>query len=100
MIERVNGLTRNGIFVMLRGVSDIEAEMRRWVLAMRLTGVGFYIGACILGGVLAGLWIDGRLGTGPAFMVGGLVLGVIVAVYGVYQMLLPLLNDKENGERD
>jgi len=85
---------------MLGGVSDIEAEMRRWVLAMRLTGVGFFIGTCMLSGVFVGLWIDGKLGTRPAFMLGGLFLGVIVAVYGVYQMLRPLLDSKQNKEKN
>jgi ATP synthase protein I len=74
--------------------------MSRWVTALRLTGVGFYVGACIAGGTLAGLWLDGKLNTRPLFMIGGLLLGVVVAFYGLYRMLKPLMNnsqDKENG---
>lgn len=74
--------------------------MKRWVAALRLTGVGFFIAACILMGTLAGLWLDSKLNTSPLFMIGGLVVGLAVAVYGVYQMIRPLMNnkqDKENG---
>ena len=74
--------------------------MPRWVVALRLLGVGFFIGGCIVLGVVAGLWIDGRLGTEPVFMIAGLILGIVVAFYGVYQMIRPLMNDeqdKENG---
>jgi ATP synthase protein I len=81
-------------------VRYVEAGMSRWVAALRLTGVGFFIGACILLGTFAGLWLDGKLNTKPLFMIGGLVVGLVVAVYGVYQMLRPLMSnrrDKENG---
>jgi F0F1-type ATP synthase assembly protein I len=67
---------------------------------MRLVGVGWYIGLCILLGVMGGLWLDGRLGTGPLFVIAGLIIGLALAGYGVYRMLLPSMvnrNDKENG---
>ncbi len=72
--------------------------MNRWDLAVRLTGVGFYVGTCIVGGTFAGLWLDGKLDTRPLFMIGGLLLGVVVAFYGLYRMLKPLMNDKQDKE--
>lgn len=60
--------------------------------------MGWYVAICILGGVLGGLWLDRKFGTKPPFVVAGLIFGLIVAVYGVYQMLLPLIKDKNNGE--
>ena len=84
---------------MLR-VRYVEAGMSRWVAAFRLTGVGFFIAACILLGTFVGLWLDGKLNTKPLFMIGGLVVGLVVAAYGVYQMIRPLMDnrrDKENG---
>ena len=86
---------------MLLRVKDFEAGMSRWIAALRLTGVGFFIGGCIVLGVFGGFWLDNRLDTKPVFIIAGLVLGVVVAVYGVYQMLLPLMHnrsDKEQGE--
>ena len=72
--------------------------MPRWVAAARLLGVGFFIGGCMVLGVLGGLWIDNKLSTEPVFIIVGLILGIIVAFYGVYQMLLPLLKDKQDKE--
>ena len=72
--------------------------MSRWVAALRLTGVGFFIGVCILLGIFAGIWLDERFNTEPIFLIIGLILGIIAAFYGVYQMLLPLLNNKQDKE--
>ena len=72
--------------------------MNSWVIALRLVGVGFFIGICLLLGVLAGLWLDNRFGTKPIFMLVGLFFGLIFAGYGVYQMLLPLLKNQEDKE--
>ena len=72
--------------------------MSRWVAAMRLTGVGFFIAACIVLGTFAGLWLDGKLDTKPLFMLVGLVVGLVVATYGVYQMLQPFISSKKDKE--
>ena len=72
--------------------------MSRWVAALRLMGVGFFIGGSIVMGVIAGLWLDNGLSTEPVFMIIGLLFGVIVAIYGVYRMLLPLMDNKQDKE--
>ncbi|MBA7675806.1 hypothetical protein ES703_84044 [subsurface metagenome] len=72
--------------------------MGRWVIALRLVGVGFFIGGSILLGVIAGLWLDSKLNTEPILVIVGLFLGIAVAVYGVYQMLLPLVGKKQDKE--
>ncbi len=69
--------------------------MRRWELALRLVGMGWYVGICILLGVLGGLWLDHKMGTGYWVII-GLLLGVIVAFYGVYRMVQPLINRKKD----
>ncbi len=71
--------------------------MSRWMAALRLVGVGFFIGGSIVLGVVAGLWLDDRLNTSPALGIVGLFLGIIVAFYGVYRMLIPLIRDKQSG---
>jgi F0F1-type ATP synthase assembly protein I len=71
--------------------------MNKWIPALRLTGIGFYIATCIVGGTLAGWWLGSKK---PLFMIIGLVLGLVIAVYGVYRMIRPLMKnnqDKENG---
>lgn len=62
-----------------------------WVVALRLTGLGWYIAFCIVGGVLLGLWGDNLLGTTPLFTLVGTVLGSVVAFWGIYRMILPIL---------
>jgi F0F1-type ATP synthase assembly protein I len=70
--------------------------MNKLAAALRLLGVGWYIGVCIVGGVWGGIWLDGRLNTQPIFVIVGLILGVVIAIYGVYRMLLPNVNKKQN----
>ena len=68
-------------------------------MALRLVGVGWFIGGSIVLGVVVGHWLDSRLNTGPILIIVGLVLGVVIAFYGVYRMLLPSISgsqDKEN----
>lgn len=74
--------------------------MNRWAAALRLVGVGFFIGGAIVLGVGVGLWLDTRLNTKPILVIVGLILGIIVAFYGVYQMLLPLLSNRRNKRND
>ena len=72
--------------------------MSRWVAALRLTGVGFFIAICILLGTFTGLWLDGKFNTEPLFIIGGLVVGLAIAIYGVYRMIRPLMDDKQDKE--
>jgi len=83
----------------LRLGAGFETNMSRWMAALRLVGVGFFIGGSIVLGVAAGLWLDSRLNTSPVLAIIGLVLGIIIAFYGVYRMLIPLMKNKQNGER-
>ncbi len=62
---------------------------------MRLVGMGWYIGVCIVLGVLGGRWLDKKLDTKFMVMV-GLLAGVFLAFYGVYRMILPNINKKQN----
>ncbi len=69
-----------------------------FALALRLMGLGGYIAASIVLGILGGLWLDGRLGTGRLFTVLGIFLGIAVAFYGVYRMVAPLMKaDNDDG---
>ena len=72
--------------------------MSRWVAALRLVGVGFFVGGSILLGVLAGLWLDNKLNSAPIWVIVGLFLGLVVAFYGVYRMLLPFMGNKRDKE--
>jgi Putative F0F1-ATPase subunit Ca2+/Mg2+ transporter len=62
-----------------------------WVVTLRLTGLGWYIAICVVAGVLGGLGLDKLLDTLPIFTLAGTVLGSIIAFWGVYKMVLPIL---------
>lgn len=74
--------------------------MQWWVVALRLTGLGWYVVACILAGVLGGLWLDRKFGVLPLFTLLGVFLGLIVAIVGIYRMVEPLMEGKNKRNKD
>jgi len=72
--------------------------MNKWVAALQLIGVGFFVGGSIVLGTGIGVWLDSKFNTGPFLVITGLIVGIMVAFFGVYQMLLPFLNNKRNKE--
>ncbi len=67
-----------------------------WVVALRFTGLGWYIAFCIVTGILGGLWLDRVVGTRPLFTLLGLFVGLSASGYGVYKMVEPLLKEGDN----
>ncbi len=65
-----------------------------WALAFRVAGIGWYVAVCIVVGILGGVWLDGKLGTTPLFILLGTIIGTIAAFYGMYRMVVPLLGDQ------
>lgn len=73
--------------------------MTWWAVALRLTGLGWYIAFCIVGGVLGGVGLDKLVGIPlPIFTLLGIVLGSVVAFWGVYKMILPVLYGAKHQE--
>ncbi len=72
--------------------------MNLMVLALRLTGLGWYIAICIVIGVVGGLSLDKLTGTAPLFTLLGTVLGSIVAFWGLYKMVQPVLYGMKPGK--
>ncbi len=70
--------------------------MIRWVAALGLVGFGFYVGGSIILGVVGGRWLDSKLNSEPIWTIVGLILGIVVAFYGVYTMLRPFIDSKRN----
>ena len=62
-------------------------------LVMRLLGLGWYVALCIVLGVASGLWVDGKLDVRPLFTLLGMGLGLVVAIYGAYKLVQPLLRN-------
>jgi len=72
--------------------------VKKWQLAARLLGVGFFIGGSIVLGLFLGLWLDNKFNSDIIWVV-GLILGIVAAFVGVYRMLIPLI-DKDNQRRN
>ena len=70
--------------------------MSWWVVALRLTGLGWYIALCVVAGIVLGILADRLTGLSPLFAIVGVVLGSIVAFWGVYKMILPVLYGSGN----
>jgi len=70
--------------------------MDKWLPALKLTGIGFYVATCIVGGAFIGWWLgDKQL----LYIMIGLVAGVLIAGYGVYRMLRSIINEQKNQEK-
>lgn len=67
------------------------------VTVLQLVGVGWYVAVCIVGGLLVGLWLDRRLDLVPVFTLGGILFGTVLAFYGIYKMILPILTSSSEG---
>jgi len=72
--------------------------MSRRVVVWRFIGVGWFVSICIVGGVFTGRWLDSRFNTSPVLIIIGLVLGCILALYGVYHMLTSAEEDPKGKE--
>lgn len=67
------------------------------IIALRLTGLGWYIAACIVLGIIAGLWLGRITGQTALLVLLGTVLGSAIAFYGVYRMVLPAIYGSKRG---
>lgn len=71
--------------------------MDKWIPALKLTGIGFYVAVCIAGGALVGWWFGDKQ---TIYILIGLVVGLILAVYGVYRMIRSVIEEQKKKEND
>jgi hypothetical protein len=65
--------------------------MGRLPPAVRLLGIGWYFALCIVLGIVGGVLLDRQVGKDHIFTLIGLFLGLILAFFGGYIMLLEVL---------
>jgi F0F1-type ATP synthase assembly protein I len=74
--------------------------MKRWVAGLHWIGIGWFMALCIASGVVGGYWLDHAVHTKPLFILLGLGLGILVAFFGVYRSLRPLLRQRQDKDKD
>ncbi len=67
---------------------------------MRLVGVGWYFALSVVGGIVGGVKLDAWLGTEPLLTLLGLLLGMVVAFWGGYLLLMGVLGHREQVKDD
>ncbi len=58
-----------------------------WEAMALVSGLGFTIAIPLAAGSLLGIYLDGRTNHEPLFLLLGLLLGLIVGIYGAYRLL-------------
>lgn len=58
-----------------------------WYGALRYLGVGLTMAASVAGGLLLGVWLDGRFGTAPWLAMTFLVIGAAAGFRELYRVL-------------
>lgn len=64
---------------------------RKLALAFQLLGVGWFVAMCIGGGTAGGYLLDRQFGLSPGLTLTGLFIGIVIAVLGMYRMLMAIL---------
>jgi F0F1-type ATP synthase assembly protein I len=74
--------------------------MGRLPPAVRLLGIGWYFALCIVVGIVGGVLLDRQVGKDHIFTLIGLFLGLILAFFGGYVMLLEVLGLRQRRQGD
>tara|TARA_A100001037_G_scaffold301294_1_gene330459 strand:+ start:619 stop:819 length:201 start_codon:yes stop_codon:yes gene_type:complete len=61
--------------------------MPKFVVALKFTGLGWYIALCIVCGTVLGIGLDRWSGLSPLFTLIGVLTGSIVAFWGLIKMV-------------
>lgn len=69
-------------------------------MALRLMGLGWFVASCILMGVLGGIWLDTWMNVSPLFTLLGAILGSVIAFYGLYKMIGPIVEQTNKNTND
>ena len=70
-------------------------RMPGWV---RYSGIGFELAGATAGLALAGYWIDGKFGTAPWGLLGGVFIGIVGGLYNLVKESLAAV--REAGRAD
>ncbi len=92
-------MTPKAVGAILQQLNKGERGMNRRGGVWKLIGIGWFIALSLILPVFLGLWLDRKLNTGVIFTFVGLVVGLVLALVGVYRMLLQVIREGENKEK-
>jgi len=58
--------------------------------------LGWYVAFCIVGGIIGGIALDKFIGTVFVFTIIGVISGTILAFWGIYKMVQPMVYHSGN----
>lgn len=73
--------------------------LERLPAAMQLTGLGWYLAVCIAGGIVGGALADSWLNTKPVLTLAGLFIGLGLAFYGGYKLLMQVIGTRPTDKK-
>jgi hypothetical protein len=107
LTARPEGTIRNAVslcwasvitYTKLSGLEAVGLPMNWIVPSVWLLGIGWCFATPLAVGVLAGVWLDGRTGKAPLFVILGTLVGLAVGIYGSVRMLLRFLEETSRNE--
>jgi F0F1-type ATP synthase assembly protein I len=71
---------------------------RRFPGWVRYSGVGLELAGATAGLALLGYWIDGKFGTGPWGMLGGVIIGIVGGLYNLVKQSLEAVREAKDDD--
>jgi len=79
-------------------------DERRYPGWVRYSGVGLELAGAVAGLALVGYWVDGKFGTSPWGILGGVLIGIVGGLYNMVKESLKAVReaktDDDNAKRD
>ncbi|MDF1498806.1 MAG: AtpZ/AtpI family protein [Patescibacteria group bacterium] len=64
-----------------------------------ITQIGITVSVITVSFIVFGYWADGYFGTLPIFVIIGAVLAFVFSMYGVYRLVLPVMDKEEKNDK-
>ena len=71
---------------------------RRFPGWVRYSGVGLELAGATAGLALVGYWIDGKFGTSPWGMLGGVIIGIVGGLYNLIRESMAAIRDAKSDD--